>query len=244
MIYITGDTHGDLEMGRLSFQNFPEGKLLTREDYVIILGDFGFPFLPSDYCEDGTDPDHIRRQQRYRHWIAWLAERPFTVLFLDGNHDNHPFWNHLPAVEWHGGLVNVHPDAPNVMHLKRGELFQLEGHSFWCMGGAESPDKGYRTEGVSWWREEIPSLEEMNHGLEVLERHNYRVDYILTHTMPQTLLQLTLRRRYRIEPTRSYLDEVLARTDFKQWFCGHFHEDRDFPPYKIRVVYDNIFRLI
>ena len=38
-IYITGDTHGDFR--RFSADNFPEGKTLTKKDYVIICGDFG-----------------------------------------------------------------------------------------------------------------------------------------------------------------------------------------------------------
>lgn len=41
MIYITGDTHGDVT--RFSMDNFPEQKTFTdqNENYVIICGDFG-----------------------------------------------------------------------------------------------------------------------------------------------------------------------------------------------------------
>ena len=39
MIYITGDTHG--EVRRLGMDSFPEQKEMTKDDYVIILGDFG-----------------------------------------------------------------------------------------------------------------------------------------------------------------------------------------------------------
>lgn len=42
MIYVTGDTHGVIDIGKLGFKNFPEGKNLTKNDYVIICGDFGF----------------------------------------------------------------------------------------------------------------------------------------------------------------------------------------------------------
>lgn len=39
MIFITGDCHFDFR--KLGNQHFPEGKHLTKEDYVIICGDFG-----------------------------------------------------------------------------------------------------------------------------------------------------------------------------------------------------------
>ena len=39
MIYVTGDTHGDFERFREDI--FPEQKTKTKDDYVIICGDFG-----------------------------------------------------------------------------------------------------------------------------------------------------------------------------------------------------------
>ena len=39
MIYITGDCHA--EFHKLNKENFPEQKEMTKEDYVIICGDFG-----------------------------------------------------------------------------------------------------------------------------------------------------------------------------------------------------------
>lgn len=39
MIYITGDCHR--EFSRFNTQNFPEQYEMTKEDYVIICGDFG-----------------------------------------------------------------------------------------------------------------------------------------------------------------------------------------------------------
>ena len=40
MIYATGDTHGGW-MHRLNMASFPEQKDMKKDDYVIILGDFG-----------------------------------------------------------------------------------------------------------------------------------------------------------------------------------------------------------
>ena len=49
-IYVTGDTHGadkfspfgvDGFVNRLNMESFPEQKFMTKDDYVVILGDFG-----------------------------------------------------------------------------------------------------------------------------------------------------------------------------------------------------------
>ena len=42
-IYITGDTHGTIDRDKLNKENFRDEVKLTRDDYVIILGDFGVP---------------------------------------------------------------------------------------------------------------------------------------------------------------------------------------------------------
>jgi hypothetical protein len=55
MIYITGDTHGCLPDGfmsvdgfsrRLNSDSFPEQKAMTKEDYIIIAGDFAAYAVP------------------------------------------------------------------------------------------------------------------------------------------------------------------------------------------------------
>lgn len=69
MIYITGDTHGALSMNRLNSDNFPQGKELTKDDYVIICGDFGLV-----WNNNGED----------YWWRRWLDNKPWTTLFVDG----------------------------------------------------------------------------------------------------------------------------------------------------------------
>lgn len=247
MVFVTGDVHGGYDLGKLSNKNFPMGKKLTREDYVIVCGDFGLPFLDSDlYKRDVHIQDNQARRSRssYHYWIKWLSDRPFTVLFADGNHDNHPFWEKQPVIEWNGGLVNLHPDAENVLHLKRGEYYTICGKTFWVMGGAESHDKAYRIPGYSWWKEEIPSYEEMSHGIDTLEQHDNLVDYIITHTMPHSLMTSVLGAYYQPEPTTQFLDKVYHRTSFEKWFCGHFHEDIEEENTPIRVLYNDIVQII
>lgn len=69
MIYVTGDTHGALSINKLSSDEFPQGKELTKNDYVIICGDFGLV-----WNNNGED----------YWWRRWLDNKPWTTLFVDG----------------------------------------------------------------------------------------------------------------------------------------------------------------
>ena len=72
------------------------------------------------------------------HWLDWLEGRPFTTLFVDGNHENFEKLNALPVHIWHGG--KVHYVRPHVIHLMRGQVFEIGGLTFFAMGGAASHD--------------------------------------------------------------------------------------------------------
>ena len=237
MVYITGDTHGDYDIEKLSNKHFPEGRDLTREDYLIILGDFGLPFFNTDIQEDGSPA-----KGPYKYWIDWLSQKPYTVLWIDGNHENFNFWKEQPVSEWHGGKVQVHPHANNVIHLMRGEVYDIEGKSYLAFGGAASHDKFMRHDQISWWPEEEASAEEMQHCLDTMEQHGNRVDYILTHTPPKNVVQNRLGFENN-SPTEKFLDLLQERVDYHLWFTGHFHKDVFYPQDKVRIFYNEIASL-
>ena len=87
-IYIMGDTHGDFQ--RFGSKYFPQQKEMSRGDYVVIAGDFGGLW-------DGSQKD--------QYWLDWLNKKPFTTLFVDGNHENFDLLNTLPEkrMEWRTG---------------------------------------------------------------------------------------------------------------------------------------------
>lgn len=257
MFYITGDTHGEIDIQKLSNKNLKKDICPGKGDYVIILGDFGLPFLTSDTTNDVlSDAMSLSSRKSYLYWIKWLASKPYTILWVDGNHDNHPYWNEQKPTKWNGGLINIHPLAKNVIHLKRGEYYEIDGITFWTMGGAASHDKQYRTAYLNWWPEEMPNQSELQHGIDTLEQHGNKVDFILTHTMPQKLIEKVLLAGYpkdimpilmdefnEIEPLRKYFDIVYEAIDFKYWFCGHFHDGIKSSQYKIQILYNEIVKL-
>lgn len=171
-IFVTGDVHGIAEYGasRFSSRSWPLGRTLTRDDVVIVAGDFGFIW-------GGSNID--------KYWLDWFESKPWTTCFVDGNHENHHLLAGLPVREWNDGLV--HEVRPHVLHLMRGEVFDIAGTTVLTMGGAASHDKQWRQEGKTWWPEEMPNESEMEHCHASLDRVGWKVDYVVTHEAPVDL---------------------------------------------------------
>ena len=222
MFYLTGDCHRTLNMDKIRPYNFPEGQNLTKDDYVIILGDFGFIW--------DNDTDEL-------YWRNWFNEQPFTVLFIDGNHENFNLLRKFPASQWKGGKVRFIRD--NLIYLERGQVFEIDGFKFFTFGGATSIDKHRRVQNVSWWKQEVPSKREYNMGLENLRKHNFTVDYVLTHTCPTEISTLLgFNNKKILDPAQVMLDRFQGVLIFKKWFFGHFHMDAQILD-KYFVVFEN-----
>lgn len=209
MIYITGDTHIPHDIEKLNSKNFKEGKNLTKDDYLIITGDFGGVWL-------GEEKDYW--------WLNWLNDKPFATLFIDGNHENFDLLNRYPEISWKKG--KVHKIRKKVIHLMRGQVFEIDGNKIFTMGGASSIDKHLRKENVSWWKEELPSKEEIDEALNNLEEHNFEVDYIITHTCSR---RLKYQMGYtEIDSLNSFFDYLEDNLKYKHWYFGHHHINKRF----------------
>lgn len=222
-IFITGDTHGDIDFHKLTTENFPiEG--LTRDDYVIVCGDMGIVW--------GSNSD--------RYMQKWWESKPWTTLFVDGNHENFHKLYEYPVEEWHGG--KIHRIMPHVYHLMRGQIFDIDGHSFFAMGGAASHDKWARKLNVSWWEEELPSEQEMEEARRNLAIVDNKVDYIITHCLPASLLPFVVWNGDQDSAT-IFLEEVFNKVKYKHWYCGHYHKDVNLP-FRISIMYQSIKEII
>ena len=218
-VFVTGDTHGGHDIRKLTRRQFSEQKDLTKDDFVIILGDFAVPW----FSFTRISPEKWTGEDKY--WLDWYNLKNFTTLFVDGNHDNHPALASFPVVEWHGG--KVHKLADSVYHLMRGQVYEINGKKFFVMGGATSVDKHTRTEGISWWPEEIPSYQELEEGMVNLEKVNFEVDYVLSHCCATTYASLLLKRQADPDTLTSFFEHL--ETDFNlkynHWYFGHYHQD-------------------
>lgn len=237
MIYFTGDIHGDIDIEKLSYKRWRESRDLTENDYLIIMGDFGLPFLDSDVDEQNQPADSV-----YRYWIKWLAGRPYTILWVDGNHENFNYWDRQEVSEWHGGKVQIHPHAPNVIHLMRGEVYEIDGMTFFAFGGASSHDKEYRKPDITWWKQEEATESEILNARNNLSRYNNNVDFILTHTMPAQISRKAFDWKV-ADKTADFLDTVISDVNYNMWFCGHFHRTLFIRNLDMFVLYDGIYSL-
>lgn len=241
MIYITGDTHGNFE----KLRDFDA----KTGDFLIICGDFGGVW-------DGSETDEKK--------LAWLGSRPYTTLFVDGNHENFDLLYTYPVKEWNGGKVHVLNDR--VLHMMRGQVFTIEGRTFFTMGGGlchditggvfepDDPELEaktarlkrdnipYRVNRVSWWAQELPCDEEYAEADANLARHGGRVDFIITHCAPTPIQDVYSPFPFEKDRLTEYLQSVREKVDFGHWFFGHYHTDGDFDE-KFTILFDKIIRL-
>ena len=111
----------------------------------------------------------------------------------------------------------------------------------------------YRVRGVSWWEQELPSVEEMQEGTDNLEKINYCVDFVVTHCLSgkmQDKLQSVLSANgmnkladkigaRQKDSLNDYFDVLEEKLQYRQWFCGHYHVNRKIDA-KHTVLYEDI----
>lgn len=241
MIYVTGDTHIDRDIAKLQDENWPEGQTLTRSDYLVVMGDFGALWYGGE---------------RDRRLLDMYESKPYTTLFVDGNHDNFDIIDALPTAERFGAPVHVVPGFPHVIHLMRGYVYELpvsaeETARVLVMGGAETRDRSRRIEGVDWWRREMPSEEEYERCTRSLDDVGWSVDYVFTHELPYDAIRYardwTVQEEIQMMPDRlsgflQWVDDKLDKSSLHIWYAGHYHTDRLIDA-RYRVLYNDILPL-
>lgn len=236
MVYITGDTHG--EYGRFSSRRMrAQGMELTEKDYVIVCGDFGLCWT---------------KNATFHYECDFFEGKPFTVLWVQGNHENYDFISEFKIEEWNGGKVR-HIVRDKVILLERGQVFTIQGKTFFTFGGAASHDiQGgvldrknpdyerlvkkakkeklpYRILRETWWPEELPSEEEMSEGIRNLEKVKYKVDYVISHccsTRIQNLLDSEPYKLFEADILTEYFENLEDKLEYTDWYFGHYHMDR------------------
>lgn len=227
-VFITGDMHGEFDISKFNSNKFAEGKNLTKDDYVIICGDFG---LVWDAMPTAAEI----------YWLDWLNEKPWTTLFVDGNHENHVRLDQYEVEEWHGG--KVHRISDTVYHLMRGQIYDINGYKWFTYGGAESTDKMYRVAYKSWWPQETPSIDEYNEAISNLRANDFKVDFIITHAAPLDILEdFFYNPRVKENGTPYHLHDFYQMCEFKDWYCGHYHFDYDVNE-KFHMMYKKIIEV-
>ena len=193
-----------------------------------------------------------------------MDAKPFTTLFVTGNHENYDLLAAYPVREWHGGRVQF--IRPSVIHLMRGQIYELEGKRFFTMGGASSHDIAdgilepddpqfkrkcrnldarsamYRVNHQSWWKEELPNETEYQTARTNLKKCGWIADYIVTHCCPTSIQDELGAGFYQADALTDFLEELSQQCQFEKWFFGHYHDDRVVRQ-KYVLLYKGITRL-
>ncbi len=228
VMLITGDTHRRFER-LISFIT----KFGTVDgDMVIILGDACINYY-GDYRDDELK--------------ARLNALPIRLLCIHGNHEIRPETTGLYSKrEWHGGTVYVEDRYPNIMFAADGGIFDICGYNTLVIGGAYSADKHYRlSRGWQWFSDEQPSEETKAYVEKQLDKLDWKVDVVLSHTVPfkyrptemfiRDLDQSTVD-----SSTEKWLGTIEERLSYKRWYAGHFHCDKEID--NIRILYRKIVK--
>ena len=216
--FITGDAHGDFR--RFLPERFYEQETLTKEDFVTVCGDLGGVWYGDHRDDEGLD---------------FLERRPFTTLFVAGNHENYDALRTYPLEDWHGGKIRrirpsvllLEPDDPQF--LQKLQRLNARGAAF-------------RIDHRSWWKEELPSPEEYQEARRNLERTGWEVDYIITHCAPTSIQNELLQTLSRPDELTDFLEEVRQRCRFRYHFFGHYHGDGIIQK-RFVLLYQKILRL-
>jgi hypothetical protein len=181
--------------------------------YHVILGDGGFMW-PGNYKRDLVN---------YRA----LAQRPFPVLCVIGNHEPILGVENKPETDIGiGETVYQIQDEPFVAYLKRGKVYTIDGFKFLVLGGGLSIDNDYRTPNVSWWEQEYWSEQEKRDIFKLLETEN-AFDGVLSHTGPERINKRLFKRLMYpfTDEVADLNEEIDNKLQCRDWWCGHWHND-------------------
>lgn len=137
----------------------------------------------------------------------------------------------------------VQPEYPNIVFAIDGEVYNFCGYECIVIGGAYSIDKYYRlSKGWSWFPDEQPSDEIKAKVERVLEERNWKIDVVLSHTVP-----------LRYEPTEAFipgidqsqvdksteewLGEIEKKLKYERWYAGHYHIEKVID--KLRIMFND-----
>lgn len=211
MVILTGDTHGNFER----IEEFCAEYDTALDDVMVILGDAG-----GNYFLDERD---VEKRER-------LRRLPITLFCVHGNHEERP--EELPGYKeliWHNGVVLYEPDYPNILFAQDGEVYDFGGKRALVIGGAYSVDKYYRLANhLPWFSSEQPDEATKTRVEEKLEMLGWRVNYVFSHTVPQSYVPRhtflpTIDQSTVDTSTEDWLDKIERRLDYDTWYAGHFH---------------------
>ncbi len=213
MIYFISDIHGGESVSGLEKYI----SVCNEKDLLIILGDLGINF---------------EKTNENRRFTRYFESLKVNIAFIDGNHENFEYINSFPEDNCYGGKVQRISET--IVHLKRGNVYEIDGFSFFVMGGCKSSSKW--KEMSLWYPGEEPGADEIAFAYENLKKYNNKVDYILTHKYSAEYDETSGEAFGKL---MKYIDE---KVKFRHWYSGHWHQNLQIDDLHT-VVYDEPVKL-
>lgn len=209
-IMIAGDTHGNLRHCQNVLIRDAVNAGITE---IYQVGDFGFVWS--------------NRQGELNGNLYLLSEmlvkNGLTLRFIAGNHEDYTLLESLGAFEDNEEMTEI---APNIFHIPRAFVWEVDGVRFMGFGGAASTDRGMGD--PYWWPNEQITWPQGMRGLNA-----GKVDIMLCHDgitedggilSNHMLTKNPFRFRHpESEANREIIHAVAEATETKYLFHGHHH---------------------
>lgn len=235
-IFVCGDIHGSA----INIRNIIDWIDNPKEDdFIIICGDAGFEYQ-----------DYIMGQAK-----KMAKKFPGNWIVLRGNHDSSYWKEHTSIInadfvannDWEiitafGCKYLRQKKYPNIWYLPdEGCIYRLYNYNILFIPGAYSVDKYYRlVNNYPWNPNEQLTTYEKYELYEIVSNWNKKglpIDFVIAHTFPlktqeyyQDLFIKNIDRSEvdsTMEEWLNYIAQIYENNyAFKQYFGGHFHDDR------------------
>lgn len=209
-IYVTGDKHQNYR----NLLTFIEFEKLTENDTILVLGDMGL-FWRKDRIDSDTFIDYYEKNYKCNLW------------FIDGNHENFDQLEEIKIIDGYGNI------SPHIKWLPRGNSYTWDNKKILVIGGADSVDKMFRTEHLSWWEQEQITDSQAD---EIIKKYKgQHFDYVFTHATPRKILDNNVSTLTQGIPdldqskvnhtSEDNLQRIADNISFDNWWFGHYHND-------------------
>ncbi len=82
----------------------------------------------------------------------------------------------------------------------------------------------------------------MEEGRRNLQENGNEVDFIVTHCCASSTLALLSHGMYQQDKLNVYFEELRQNVEFKKWFFGHYHDNRNVNAQEL-LLYEQIIRI-
>lgn len=214
MIFLTADTHGDID--RLISKSMKNIKMF---DTLIVLGDFGFIWQGDKQQEKN---------------LKKIAKLPFRVLFIDGYNEDFAALDAYPDTIYKSAAAKeICPGK--VYYIKRGEILEIDDMKLLCFGGADDIFDDV-------FGDNPPSQKDFDNCVKNLEKCNWQVDYILTHSPSGNIDRFLNLESNAFGGLFDFFDSLSTKVHYKKWYFGFYHKDK-YISAKSQAVYSGIYTL-